>query len=137
MGVLDGEVCRKYGCHKCCLETEMPLTEEDIRRIEALGYRRGQFAVQRDGVWRLRNLNGKCFFLGDDGLCQIYEHRPMGCRLYPVIEVDGECSVDTEFCPYAHLVSKEELMWACPLVKKLNRMLFKEWAENYKAESGT
>ena len=123
MGLLDGEICMKYGCFKCCIKTEMPLTEDDIRRIESLGYRREQFVVVKGGIPRLRNKNGKCVFLGEDGKCIIYKHRPLGCRLYPVIQVNGGCDVDHEYCPYAHMITKEEIEYACPKVLELNRIL--------------
>ena len=123
MGLLDGEICLKYKCFRCCLNTEMPLTEDDIARIESLGYSRDYFVVIKDGVPRLRNVNGRCVFLNDDGLCRIYEHRPIGCRLYPIIQVDDYCMPDYEYCPYAHLVTEEELNRACPLVIELNRKL--------------
>ncbi len=106
----------------------MPLTMEDIRRIEALGYPRDLFVTVRDGIPRLRNRDGKCVFLGDDGRCIIYEHRPMGCRLYPVIQVDDGCGVDYEYCPYAHLITREEIEWACPKVLELNKKIGKEFS---------
>ncbi len=84
-------------CGKCCLETRMPLTEEDISRIKSLGYPEWYF-VQWENVPRLRNEKGKCVFLREDGSCSIYEHRPKGCRLYPLIfdsergpTVDSRC----------------------------------------------
>ncbi|MDI9645112.1 MAG: YkgJ family cysteine cluster protein [Archaeoglobales archaeon] len=49
-------------CGKCCYSTEMPLTEEDIKRIESLGYSRKDFAIKIDGIFRLRNINGRCIF---------------------------------------------------------------------------
>ncbi len=33
-------------CGRCCHETEMPLTLEDVERIESLGYSRRDFAVK-------------------------------------------------------------------------------------------
>ncbi len=75
----------------------MPLTEEDIRRIESLGYRREEFSIS-NGIVRLRNVNGKCYFLDDGNRCRIYEHRPEGCRLYPAV-FDGEKVVVDRVCP--------------------------------------
>lgn len=126
MGLLDGKICLKYKCYNCCIETEMPLTLEDIIRIRGLGYDVRDFAVFRDGLWRLKNINGKCVFLNDEGLCIIYPNRPLGCRLYPVIQVDDHCVPDFECCPYARYLSVEELISVCPLVKKLNKKLDKQ-----------
>ena len=48
-------------------------------------------------------LERACFFLEGHG-CRVYEDRPEGCRLYPLIlgkdgaiELDGECSQVDEF----------------------------------------
>lgn len=85
-------------CGKCCIETEMPLTKEDIARIEALGYSKRDFAVRDGKIIRLRNVNGKCFFLDSHNRCRIYEHRPEGCRLYPAV-FDGEDVIADSVCP--------------------------------------
>ncbi len=76
----------------------MPLTEEDLKRIESLGFSREEFSVVDGKVIRLRNVNGRCFFLSEDGKCRIYSHRPEGCRLYPAV-FDGERVVVDRFCP--------------------------------------
>lgn len=85
-------------CGKCCFETEMPLTEEDIKRIERLGYRRECFSVDDGNISRLKNVNGKCYFLDEKNMCKIYEYRPEGCRLYPAV-LDGEKVVVDKICP--------------------------------------
>ena len=79
----------------------MPLTSSDINRILRLGYKLEDFAVKVGGEWRLKNINGKCVFLGDEG-CRIYPYRPLGCRLYPLVydEASGTARFD-ELCPYA------------------------------------
>ena len=120
---MDGEICIRNSCFRCCLDTEMPLTLEDIRRIVRLGYKLDEFAVFKDGLWRLRNVGGRCVFLDSSGRCKIYKHRPEGCRLYPVIEIDGGCEVDMEVCPYAHMISIDEFEEACRRVLELNRKL--------------
>ena len=40
-----------------------------------------------------------CPLLSDDGLCQVYEYRPMTCRLHglPNIDISGECFSD-KYC---------------------------------------
>ncbi|RLG40132.1 MAG: YkgJ family cysteine cluster protein [Thermoproteota archaeon] len=107
------------GCFLCCLDTEMILTEEDIRRLESLGYEREDFSEFRDGFIRLKNVDGRCFFL-KDGKCSIYEYRPLGCRAYPVIFdlSSGKCTLD-ELCPARQTVSEEELEEKCRLVKRV------------------
>ncbi len=76
----------------------MPLTDEDIRRIESLGYRREDFSVKDGKVTRLRNVSGRCYFLDSENRCRIYPHRPEGCRLYPAVLDGGRVVVD-KLCP--------------------------------------
>ena len=104
------------GCHLCCIETEMALTWDDVKRIENLGFRRSEFSEFRGGFLRLRNVNGRCFFLGEKG-CIIYEARPIGCRAYPVIysEELGACILDP-LCPAKETVSSDEFVEKCRLV---------------------
>jgi Fe-S-cluster containining protein len=71
-------------CHECCLETEMALSEKDITDIVDLGYKIDEFLEEKDGFMVLKNIDGHCFFLKNN-LCKIYEHRPQGCRFYPLI----------------------------------------------------
>ena len=64
----------------------MILSEDDIRRIERLGYKIDEFTVFKDGFYRLRNIDEHCIFLDvSGGKCKIYKYRPIGCRIYPVI----------------------------------------------------
>lgn len=98
-------VCNFRDCHQCCLETEMILTEKDLEQIEKLGFDRSEFCLppeDTDGFWQLRNIQSplglKCYFLSDEGECTIYDNRPEGCRLYPLIlNIDtGEEMIDED-----------------------------------------
>lgn len=71
-------------CYQCCLDTEMTLSEEDITRIEKLGYKSEEFLEDKDGFMALRNIDNHCIFLKNK-MCSIYEIRPQGCRFYPLI----------------------------------------------------
>lgn len=99
--------CRR--CGKCCESTEMPLTKDDVERILALGYRLEEFAEFRGGVLRLKNVDGRCVFNDPETkLCKIYEHRPVGCRLYPLVYVEGVgVALDVEVCPAAYSAPRE------------------------------
>ena len=97
-------------CAKCCMDTEMILLPEDVSRIESLGYRREEFTVVRNGFLVLRNVDGRCFFLDPrTRKCRIYSHRPVGCRLYPLIYVEGKGVVPDPECPLSGDVRPEEL----------------------------
>ena len=111
-------------CGKCCHNTEMPLTEEDIKRIESLGYDRRDFTVKIDGIYRLRNVNGRCFFLDEDNRCKIYEYRPLGCRIYPIVlDLERGVVVD-ELCPKRDEVGKEDIRWVEPILRELVRRIY-------------
>ncbi len=93
-------------CHKCCIKTEMPLTKKDIKKIEKLGYK--DFYIEDSGILRLKNVDEKCIFLGEKG-CKIYSHRPLGCRLYPLV-FDGKDVILDDLCPKADKVPKDVVL---------------------------
>ena len=89
----------------------MELSEKDILRLIGLGFTREEMCVMdKDGLARLRNVEGNCVFLSkDERTCKVYEHRPLGCKIYPVnCDQDGNIFVD-EFCKARGTISKEEL----------------------------
>ena len=95
-----GIPCLRHKCNFCCVETRMPLSRSDIKRILRIGYSLKDFAVKTEGGWHLKNRSGRCVFLGEKG-CEIYPYRPEGCRLYPLVydEASGTAVLDG-LCPY-------------------------------------
>jgi uncharacterized protein len=113
--ILKGNICRTNNCSHCCRGTEMPLTDEDIKRISGAGHYN---FYDRDRS-QLVNINGRCFFLTEEGNCTIYTIRPEGCRWYPLIMalpsrtpiLDEECPKSREFnIDPEDLISLEELI---------------------------
>jgi len=105
-------------CGICCLGTEMELLPEDVERIEALGYRIEDFAVADGEMLRLKNVDGHCVFYDPaTASCKIYENRPVGCRLYPLVYDGREVYVDRT-CPTWDTVSRRELERLAPYVVK-------------------
>jgi len=94
------DTCLRYGCIKCCLDTEMPLSSSDIVRIKGLGFSGDFFILKKNGNRQLKNLSGRCVFHNGQG-CTIYNYRPEGCRLYPAVfhEDTGEVVPDS-YCPH-------------------------------------
>ena len=119
----SGSPCLEHGCVECCLETEMPLTRSDMRRITREGFRLSDFAVKVGVEWRLRNSSGRCFFLSG-GLCRIYSHRPEGCRLYPLVfnEDMGKLAMDN-LCPHGREfeVDEEDTARLMRLIRRLEK----------------
>lgn len=109
-------------CAVCCLESEMELSLEDINVIErnnVNNWKREDFCNFHQDYYRLRNLNGHCFFLNiETKKCKIYDFRPMGCRFYPLIFdlIKNRCKFDND-CPY-----KKDF----PLNIEKNKILCKE-----------
>ena len=98
-------------CGVCCERTEMLLSKEDVERLESAGFSRDEFtSTGEDGLTRLRNVGEWCYFYDPaEKTCQVYEERPLGCRLYPVIYSIDEGVVVDELCPVRQTVSKHEL----------------------------
>lgn len=98
-------------CGLCCQETEMLLSNEDIKRIEKLGYKKKLFVrYNKAGYAKLRNKNGHCVFYDHKKrICIIYEFKPEGCWTYPVIfdEAKGEIIID-DICKAADSIGDQE-----------------------------
>ncbi|NJE26999.1 YkgJ family cysteine cluster protein [Thermococcus sp. MV5] len=85
------------GCGRCCIELDIPLRDEDIAKIEDLGYNAWEFVDYEKMFYRgnkflgyglkKRPFDEACPFLQEDGKCKIYSHRPLACKLYPFILV--------------------------------------------------
>lgn len=95
---------RCTGCGNCCKVPVLPLTADDIQRVTAgtgvnptrfvrfkdrhsidMDEEPEAFALVRQGkrVAVMRQGRNGCHFLGADNRCSIYEHRPLGCRVFP------------------------------------------------------
>ncbi|MGA1872091.1 MAG: YkgJ family cysteine cluster protein [Thermoplasmatota archaeon] len=115
---MKGSVCVEQGCSHCCRDTEMNLTLEDVDRISGSG----KEDFYHEDTMQLRNVEGRCIFLSTEGRCSIYDMRPLGCRLYPLIMSlpSMEPLLDEE-CPHRDLftVEPEEVMELGKLVETL------------------
>ena len=105
----------------------MELSSRDIKRLEKAGYRREEFAVADDGVTRLRNVDGWCYFYSlADKKCRIYGKRPLGCYLYPVVYMADEGAVVDELCPMGETISEQELRTKGKILLKLLKKIDNE-----------
>jgi len=95
--------------------------------LEKKGY--SDFYVRKGGFYRLLNINGKCVFLNLDNQCVIYENRPLGCRVYPLIYDEERGVVLDSECPLADSVGCEDLVKGVELIKLVLREL--ELTYNY------
>ena len=85
---------KMFKCTKCgeCCRPIVKVDEEDIRRIESVGYQRKDFLdydpLERGHTTKdtLRQKKNVCMFLkrkGEEFICSIYDSRPRNCRIYP------------------------------------------------------
>jgi Fe-S-cluster containining protein len=116
--------CEK--CGKCCIETEMLLSQRDIDliiRSSSNAFVEDQFVFRNnDGFFQVKNNNGYCFFFDRFfRICKIYEYRPQGCRFYPLIYdfQTQKCVLDYD-CPRKELFyhDKKLLSTKCKELKK-------------------
>jgi dCTP deaminase len=101
--------CLERGCTECCLETEMPLTRTDVERLAGLGHDPAAFTLVEDGFTFLTNVEDRCYFLDHGGRCSVYEGRPEGCRLYPLVLSEDMADFRLDhLCPHRADVEPEE-----------------------------
>ena len=118
-----GNKCKD--CGKCCLDTEMSISKQDIRKIlknQNLKLNEDDFALKiSHNHYQLKNIDGHCYFFNNKKKhCNIYESRPQGCRFYPLIfDNDVRKCVYDEFCPRANLfvLSKNKFKIKCNQIK--------------------
>lgn len=98
-------------CGICCEKTEMMLSNMDIEQLEGMGYDKRKFVrYDRYGFARLKNRYGVCvFYDAEKCRCKVYEIRPVGCRIYPVIYSEREGIVVDTLCPLQNTISKREI----------------------------
>lgn len=96
---MDSNPCRLHDCHFCCIDSKMTLTEADVSVLESAGY--SDFVrLNSRGDLELKNRCGRCVFLTEGG-CGVYELRPEGCRLFPLIlDMPSNRVVRDEYCPH-------------------------------------
>ena len=77
----------------------MLLSKKDVNQIKKLGYKFDDFALIKDGWIQLKNQNDVCVF-HDGKKCKIYNFRPEGCRLYPIVyDYDAKKAFLDKDCP--------------------------------------
>ena len=102
--------CLEKGCSACCRETTMPITKTEAALLSRrTGMKLEQFTWDNKGVLTLLNdENTKaCVFLMTDssekfaeGICSVYDIRPKGCTLYPIVLNNQDLAIIDDGCPY-------------------------------------
>jgi Fe-S-cluster containining protein len=114
----------------------MLLLDEDVERISKLGYDEKFFVAkesQEVGFKVLKNSRaGRCVF-HDGTQCTIYENRPKGCKLYPIIfDEDLGLAVRDNLCPY-----REEFLLTAQTKHELEQVYLKliEESQDHRREN--
>jgi Fe-S-cluster containining protein len=97
-------------CGVCCTETEMLLSKKDIKRLKERGFNQKQFArFDQQGYATLKNRDGYCVFYDrSKHRCSVYEDRPSGCRVYPVILDEDKGIVLDSICQSRSSITPQE-----------------------------
>jgi Fe-S-cluster containining protein len=97
-------------CGICCTETEMLLSNEDIKRLEKKGFHKKYFLkIDKQGYAQLKNRNGYCVFYDlEKHLCSVYADKPAGCGVYPVILDENVGIIIDDICPEKASITVEE-----------------------------
>lgn len=80
----------------------MLLLDEDLQRISGLGYNLDFFSSKTSEDFKIlkNSKEGRCVF-HDGTNCTIYENRPAGCKLYPIVfNEDSMSAVKDYSCPF-------------------------------------
>jgi len=88
----------------------MLLSAKDIERLESKGYARDFFVrFDSEGYATLRNHGGYCvFYDAEKKRCKVRAHRPLGCRIYPVIYDEEKGIVVDSTCPAHGTVTEKQ-----------------------------
>ncbi len=97
-------------CGVCCTQTEMLLSKKDIKRLESRGYSPESFVqYDKQGYAQLKNRDGYCVFYDcKKHRCIVYDDRPAGCRVYPVIVDEENRIVLDNICQSRNTITQEE-----------------------------
>lgn len=97
-------------CGVCCINTEMLLSNQDIKRLEGKGYKKqGFIRIDEKGYALLKNLHGHCVFYNlAKRRCNIYEDKPEGCSVYPVILDEEKGIILDDICSAKYTITSEE-----------------------------
>ncbi|WP_457550278.1 YkgJ family cysteine cluster protein, partial [Archaeoglobus sp.] len=77
-----------------------------------------------------------CYFLDESNRCRIYEHRPIGCRIYPVVlDVETGKAVVDDLCPKKDSIRRKDLRRAEAILKKLVRKIYSQQPQQQSSPS--
>ena len=112
----ETEICSSVCQSKCCRSTPPALTSIDFERIAKVTDKKKWYTklkIDKKDIFVVSKSekSDDCIFLSTNGLCIIYENRPLDCKLFPfflkIKKVD-----DTNY-------NLKWLVWYCPLTEAI------------------
>lgn len=100
-------ICSDCGS-QCCKLGGAVATKNEIDAIAELGYPNHFFKLSNDVYGLDWGSNGRCVYLNDSG-CSIYPVRPLGCRMFPVVQTINHDVILVK-CPLASSLSDDEIL---------------------------
>lgn len=109
-------ICTEECGSKCCRSTPPALTSEDISRISNAVSNDEWMRVVKKSERKIHVINKKnktddCYFMSEQNLCNVYDNRPLDCRLFPIFLKIKEIK--------EHSYVIKWLVWYCPLTEKM------------------
>lgn len=96
-------------CANCCKLIPPLINQEDVKRITSFlnipisDFYKKHITIDEDGDMVLNKV--PCIFLLSNNKCKVYEHRPLGCREYPLtdqnlfVENMEQHAINAKYCP--------------------------------------
>ena len=105
----------------------MELSHKDIKRLVKAGHPFEKFAIKQKNGTQLRNVDGYCIFYNrTENKCQIYDVRPVGCYIYPVIYIENEGTTIDKLCPMGNTIPEKEFRKKTKTLHKLLKTIDNE-----------
>ncbi len=110
--------CR-VSCVECCKqpvtvsndEADLLLKASALNEVNIDRARlKKQNSVGATGWYSLDKQDRSCVFLGDDGACQVYEHRPLYCRKHLSMDLPEKCDKDSPDIPEMFIAPEAEIL---------------------------
>lgn len=122
------DICSKLCKSKCCRSTPPALTKSDRERIkEKTKLKNWYISIEKNQktayVVKKKNNSNDCIFLTEDGLCEIYDHRPLDCRFFPLLVKIKKQNKDKYNIKW--------LVWYCPLTENKGTDILKNESKEF------
>ena len=101
------DVCSDCGNH-CCKLGGVVATKNEIDAITERGYPDYFVKLSKDVYGLDWGNDGSCVYLNDLG-CSIYHVRPLGCRMFPVVQTRNHDVILVK-CPLVSYLSDDEIL---------------------------